>query len=105
MPSQPAASRSIRNFLSTGRRDSARTRSACKPATVPRILIAIRDGAAGVWLPSLPDTLWLWLAIAGLGLFHGINPAMGWLFAGALGLNRRAERGVLVARLPLRLGH
>ena len=37
-------------------------------------------------LPPLSDTLWLWLAIAGLGLFHGINPAMGWLFAVALGL-------------------
>jgi len=25
--------------------------------------------------------LWPWLALAGLGFFHGINPAMGWLFA------------------------
>jgi hypothetical protein len=37
-----------------------------------------------VSLPPLPDNLWLWLAIAGLGLFHGINPTMGWLFAVAL---------------------
>ena len=27
---------------------------------------------------------WPWLTIAGLGLFHGLNPAMGWLFAVAL---------------------
>jgi len=58
-----------------------------------------------VSLPSLPDTLWLWLAIAGLGLFHGINPAMGWLFAVALGLNRRSERVVWLALLPIGLGH
>jgi hypothetical protein len=58
-----------------------------------------------VSLPTLPDTLWLWLAIAGLGLFHGINPAMGWLFAVALGLNRRNERVVWLALLPIGLGH
>lgn len=56
-------------------------------------------------LPTLPDTFWLWLAIAGLGLFHGINPAMGWLFAVALGLNRRNERVVWLALLPIGLGH
>ena len=56
-------------------------------------------------LPALPDTVWLWLAIAGLGLFHGINPAMGWLFAVALGLNRRNERVVWLALLPIGLGH
>jgi hypothetical protein len=58
-----------------------------------------------VSLPTLPDTLWLWLAIAGLGLFHGINPAMGWLFGVALGLNRRNERVVWLALLPIGLGH
>jgi hypothetical protein len=54
---------------------------------------------------SVPDALWLWLAVAGLGLFHGINPAMGWLFAVALGLNRRSERIVWLALLPIGLGH
>lgn len=56
-------------------------------------------------MPPLSDTLWLWLAIAGLGLFHGINPAMGWLFAVALGLNRNSERVVWLALLPIGLGH
>ena len=56
-------------------------------------------------LTPLPDTLWLWLAIAGLGLFHGINPAMGWLFAVALGLNRGSERVVWLALVPIGLGH
>jgi len=49
--------------------------------------------------------LWLWLAVAGLGLFHGINPAMGWLFAAGLGLNRNSERAVWLALIPIALGH
>jgi hypothetical protein len=47
----------------------------------------------------------LWLAVAGLGLFHGINPAMGWLFAVALGLHRGRRRAVLLSTLPIALGH
>lgn len=43
--------------------------------------------------------------LAGLGLFHGINPAMGWLFAVALGLHRKNERVVLAALIPITLGH
>lgn len=46
-----------------------------------------------------------WLAIAGLGLFHGLNPAMGWLFAVALGLHRHSQRVVLVSLMPIALGH
>lgn len=46
-----------------------------------------------------------WLALVGLGAFHGINPAMGWLFAVALGLHRRSRTTVLVALLPIALGH
>jgi hypothetical protein len=46
-----------------------------------------------------------WLAIAGLGLFHGVNPAMGWLFAVALGLHRHSQRVVLISLLPIALGH
>lgn len=49
--------------------------------------------------------LWPWLGLAGLGLFHGLNPAMGWLFAVALGLHRRSRRVVLTALLPIVLGH
>jgi len=46
-----------------------------------------------------------WLAFAGLGMFHGLNPAMGWLFAVALGLHRRSRRAVLLALLPIAAGH
>jgi hypothetical protein len=28
----------------------------------------------------MPAALWPWLTLAGQGFFHGINPAMGWLF-------------------------
>jgi hypothetical protein len=49
--------------------------------------------------------LWPWLALAGLGAFHGINPAMGWLFAVALGLHRHRRAVVLQALLPIAIGH
>ena len=52
-----------------------------------------------------PAAAWPWLALAGLGLFHGINPAMGWLFAVALGLHRASQRAVLLALVPIALGH
>ncbi len=46
-----------------------------------------------------------WLALAGLGAFHGLNPAMGWLFAVALGLHRRSRASLLLALPPIALGH
>src|SRR5262245_29609625 len=46
-----------------------------------------------------------WLALAGLGAFHGINPAMGWLFAVALGLHRGSQAVVLASLVPIALGH
>jgi hypothetical protein len=49
--------------------------------------------------------VWPWLALAGLGAFHGLNPAMGWLFAVALGLQRESMRAVLWSLLPIALGH
>jgi hypothetical protein len=52
-----------------------------------------------------PGPLWPWLALVGLGVFHGINPAMGWLFSVALGLHRRSRRIVLLSWIPIALGH
>src|SRR2546430_2697815 len=49
--------------------------------------------------------VWPWLALAGLGLFHGLNPAMGWLFAVALGLHRGNRRIVLLSLVPITVGH
>src|SRR5215471_10276329 len=52
-----------------------------------------------------PDEPWPWLALAGLGFFHGVNPAMGWLFAVALGLHRQSRKVVLLSWVPIALGH
>jgi hypothetical protein len=49
--------------------------------------------------------LWPWLVLAGLGAFHGVNPAMGWLFAVALGLHRHSRAVVLEALAPIAIGH
>ncbi|GJD47725.1 hypothetical protein OPKNFCMD_0435 [Methylobacterium crusticola] len=48
---------------------------------------------------------WPWLALAGLGAFHGLNPGMGWLFAVALGIHRRSRGVLLLALVPIALGH
>ena len=53
---------------------------------------------------SLGD-LWPWITLAALGAYHGINPAMGWLFAVALGLQERKRRAVFSAFPPIALGH
>lgn len=48
---------------------------------------------------------WPWLVLAGLGAFHGLNPAMGWLFAVALALHRNS-RVIIVQALPaIAVGH
>jgi len=46
-----------------------------------------------------------WLVLVALGAFHGLNPAMGWLFAVALGLHRNSRRVVLLSLLPIAAGH
>jgi hypothetical protein len=50
-------------------------------------------------------TLWPWLSLIALGAFHGLNPAMGWLFAVALGLQERRLGAVAAALGPITLGH
>jgi hypothetical protein len=40
-----------------------------------------------------------------LGAFHGANPAMGWLFAVFLALQRRNQRVLVTALLPITAGH
>jgi hypothetical protein len=43
--------------------------------------------------------------IAALGLFHGLNPAMGWLFAVALGLQAGSRRALAASLPPIAAGH
>jgi hypothetical protein len=47
----------------------------------------------------------MWLVVAGLGAYHGLNPGMGWLFAVALGLQEGRATAVLRAIPPLAAGH
>jgi hypothetical protein len=54
---------------------------------------------------QLPPGSWAWLILFALGAYHGINPAMGWLFAVSLGLQEKNTRAVLLALPPLALGH
>ena len=46
-----------------------------------------------------------WLGVVGLGVFHGINPAMGWLLAVALGLQERRRAAVWRALPAIAAGH
>ena len=46
-----------------------------------------------------------WLVLVALGAFHGLNPAMGWLFAVALGLHEKSRSVVLISLIPIALGH
>ena len=55
----------------------------------------------------MPDSsfAWSWITLVLLGSFHGLNPAMGWLFAVALGLQERRTSAVTRALAPIALGH
>jgi len=52
------------------------------------------------WTPA-----WLWLAVVASGLYHGINPGMGWPLAVSAGLMDRSPRALLAALGPLAAGH
>ena len=56
-------------------------------------------GAAD-WTPA-----WLWLAVIASGLYHGINPGMGWPLAVSAGLMQRSSRALVSALGPLAVGH
>lgn len=51
------------------------------------------------------NELWPWMVLAGLGAFHGLNPAMGWLFAVALGVHRQSSAAVVQAVPAIAFGH
>ncbi|MBQ1011465.1 hypothetical protein KBX53_10990 [Micromonospora sp. M51] len=50
-------------------------------------------------------TLTALATLAALGAFHGLNPAMGWLFAVARGLQERSRMALLRALPPIAAGH
>ena len=53
----------------------------------------------------LLDAWWPWLAVAGVGALHGLNPANGWLFAAARATHSGDAHDVRRALLPIALGH
>jgi hypothetical protein len=46
-----------------------------------------------------------WLTLIGLGVYHGVNPAMGWLFAVSRGMQERRRAAVWRSLLPIAIGH
>lgn len=50
-------------------------------------------------------TATLWLAIIAIGVYHGVNPAMGWPIAVANGMSVRRADAVFMTVLPLAGGH
>jgi len=48
---------------------------------------------------------WPYVLLGLLGAYHGLNPAMGWLFAVALGMQERSRRAVLRSLVPIAIGH
>jgi hypothetical protein len=52
------------------------------------------------WTPAV-----LWLAVAASGLYHGVNPGMGWPLAVSAGLMAKSSRALVTALGPLTAGH
>src|ERR671916_518726 len=48
---------------------------------------------------------WPYILLGLLGAYHGLNPAMGWLFAVALGMQERSRRAVIRSLWPIAVGH
>ena len=50
-------------------------------------------------------TAWLWFAVVASGIYHGLNPGMGWPLAVSAGLMERSSRALFAALGPLAAGH
>ena len=55
--------------------------------------------------PAALASLGPWLGLAALGVFHGLNPAMGWLFAVSLALQRQQAVQLYTATGYIAVGH
>jgi hypothetical protein len=58
------------------------------------------NGSGGDWAPA-----GLWLAVIASGLYHGVNPGMGWPLAVSAGLMAKSSRALVAAFGPLTVGH
>src|SRR6202045_602685 len=52
------------------------------------------------WTPA-----WLWLAVVASGLYHGVNPGMGWPLAVSAAMMQGSSRALVAALWPLAAGH
>lgn len=57
-------------------------------------------GGSSDWTPA-----GLWLAVVVSGLYHGLNPGMGWPLAVSAGLMAKDVRSLLATLWPLSIGH
>jgi hypothetical protein len=57
-------------------------------------------GNQASWAPAA-----LWLAVIASGLYHGLNPGMGWPLAVSAGLMQKSARALMAAMCPLMVGH
>ncbi len=65
------------------------------------VLLSVGLTVSGAgWTPA-----WLWLALLASGLYHGVNPGMGWPLAVSAGLMERRPRALLGALGALAAGH
>jgi hypothetical protein len=65
------------------------------------VLLSVGLNLTGAdWTPA-----GLWLAVIASGLYHGLNPGMGWPLAVSAGLMERSSRALVAALWPLTLGH
>jgi hypothetical protein len=48
---------------------------------------------------------WLWFAVIASGVYHGLNPGMGWPLAVSAGLMEKSPRALFAALGPLAAGH
>jgi hypothetical protein len=58
------------------------------------------NGGGADWAPA-----GLWLAVIASGLYHGVNPGMGWPLAVSAGLMEKSPRALVAALWPLTVGH
>jgi len=65
------------------------------------VLLSVGLNLGGLdWTPVV-----LWLAVVASGLYHGVNPGMGWPLAVSAGLMERSQRALVAALWPLTVGH
>jgi hypothetical protein len=65
------------------------------------VLLSVSLNLGGLhWTTAL-----LWLAVVASGLYHGVNPGMGWPLAVSAGLMERSSRALVGALWPLTIGH